>query len=66
MEQVISVGKRSSNSSYRRPQEGRKWRKKDLKRHWRVYFLDEDGYLRTKRIHWYEVFWYRRKKVKRV
>ena len=59
MEQVISVSKRSNNSGKRRHYQAKN-------KHWRVYFLDEDGSFRSQRIHWYEVLKYKHKKVKRI
>ena len=57
IEQVISVGKRHDNYGKRRHYQPKK-------KHWYVYFLDEDATFQSKRIHWYEVLNYKRRKVK--
>ncbi len=57
MQYIISVGKR-----YAQPNKKRLYT--NPKRYWNVYFFDENGVFHRKRIKWWQVFSYKRKKVK--
>ena len=59
VELVISVGKRYTNGHKRRLYT-------HPKKYWNVFFYDEYGNFQSKRIHWYEVLKYKRRKVKRI
>ncbi len=55
---VISVSKRW----YHPRSEVRQHGKNGAKKRWFVFYLDEEGTFRTKRIQWYEVLWYKSQK----
>ncbi len=59
MEYILSVGKR-----YAQPNKKRLYT--NPKKYWNVFFLDENGGFHRKRIKWWQVFGYKRKKVKRI
>ncbi|MGB6463918.1 MAG: hypothetical protein WBF38_06825 [Nitrosotalea sp.] len=52
---VISVSKRW----YHPRSEVRQHGKNGAKKRWYVFYFDEDGIFRSKRIQWYEVLWYK-------
>lgn len=59
---VISVSKRW----YHPRSEVRQHGKNGAKKRWFVFYLDDEWKLHTKRIHWYEVWWFKlQKKHKR-
>ncbi len=54
---VVSVGRRHSNSGKRRHFQPKK-------RYWTVYFYDEGGVFRSKRVSFLKAMYYKTKKVK--
>ncbi len=54
---VIGVSKRLNNG-------GQRGRNYHQKRFWNLYFYDEDGIFRTKRVTWWQAMMLKRKKVK--